>query len=64
MQYTVNGNTRTGGPLTVAELVDAEVGSREGIAVAINAQVVPASRWDHRLAEGDAVDILTAVQGG
>ncbi|KQB85318.1 sulfur carrier protein ThiS [Corynebacterium oculi] len=64
MIYTVNGSTRTGGPLTVAELVDAEAGSREGVAVAINAQVVPASRWHRPIAEGDAVDILTAVQGG
>ncbi|WPF65339.1 MULTISPECIES: sulfur carrier protein ThiS [unclassified Corynebacterium] len=64
MQYTVNGTARTGEALSVAELVDAEVGSREGVAVAINAQVIPASRWDQALSEGDVVDILTAVQGG
>ncbi|MBC3185309.1 sulfur carrier protein ThiS [Corynebacterium sp. zg-331] len=64
MTYTVNGHARAGDPLTVAQLVDAEVGSREGVAVAINAQVVPASLWHRTISEGDAVDILTAVQGG
>ncbi len=62
--YTVNNEPRTGPAPSVARLIDAEVGTREGVAVAINARVVPASRWDRLIAEGDEVDILTAVQGG
>jgi sulfur carrier protein len=36
-----------------------------GIAVAVNGDVVPRSMWDvQNLNDGDAVEILTAVQGG
>lgn len=37
----------------------------QGFAVALNGTVVPASSWTHtRLAENDAVEIVTAHQGG
>lgn len=64
MQYTVNGESRESGPLTVAELVDQVVGAPAGVAVAVNEAVVPRSAWDRPIAEGDVVDVLTAVQGG
>ncbi|BDZ60139.1 sulfur carrier protein ThiS [Barrientosiimonas endolithica] len=36
-----------------------------GLAVAVNTAVVPRSRWSEaRLAAGDEVEVLTAVQGG
>lgn len=36
-----------------------------GVAVALNGAVVPASAWqDTRLAEDDAVEVVTAHQGG
>ena len=36
-----------------------------GVAVAVNARVVPRSRWSaHRLEPGDVVEIVGAVQGG
>ena len=39
-------------------------GSPLGIAVAVNAVVVPRSRWgDAALTDGDEVEVLTAVQG-
>ena len=40
-------------------------GQRLGVAVAHNAQVVPRSQWfATALADGDAVELVTAVQGG
>ena len=57
----------------VAELIGRDIGqdgtatdgSPLGIAVAVNAVVVPRSRWgDAALTDGDEVEVLTAVQGG
>ena len=57
----------------VAELTGRELaptgqpvdGSRLGVAVAVNAAVVPRSQWARReLTEGDDVELVTAVQGG
>lgn len=40
-------------------------GNRLGVAVACNAAIVPRSRWaTTALTAGDAVEIVTAVQGG
>ncbi|MFJ6079530.1 sulfur carrier protein ThiS [Pseudarthrobacter sp. NPDC092419] len=40
-------------------------GRKLGVAVAQNAQVVPRSQWSATaLAEGDDVELVTAVQGG
>ncbi|NJC22999.1 sulfur carrier protein [Arthrobacter pigmenti] len=40
-------------------------GARLGLAVAVNATVVPRSQWAEReLTEGDDVELVTAVQGG
>lgn len=40
-------------------------GAALGLAVAVNAAVVPRSRWSETmLGAGDEVEILTAVQGG
>ncbi|TLM86858.1 sulfur carrier protein ThiS [Pseudarthrobacter sp. NamE5] len=40
-------------------------GRKLGVAVAHNAQVVPRSQWSTTaLAEGDDVELVTAVQGG
>lgn len=42
-----------------------EDGGRLGVAVALDSAVVPRSRWhDTRLAEGQTVEIITAMQGG
>ena len=51
---------------TVAEVVSGLAGpSPQGVAVAVNDAVVPRSAWaDTRLADGDRVEVLTAVQGG
>jgi sulfur carrier protein len=66
VHLTVNGEYRIlPGPASVAELVDGLAGQHRGIAVAVNGDVVPRSAWRHRsLADGDTVEVLTAVQGG
>ncbi len=39
--------------------------ARPGLAVAVDAQVVPRADWDeHPLADGARVELLTAIQGG
>lgn len=38
---------------------------RRGLAVAVDAEVVPRDEWDERaLADGARVEVLTAIQGG
>ena len=65
MRITINDQPRTFDTApTVQSLVDEVVGHSNGVAVAVNGKVVPASRWGQLLADADAVDILTAVQGG
>jgi thiamine biosynthesis protein ThiS len=68
MQITLNGETRTvQDGLTVLGLLTAigTARSQKGIAVAVNAEIVPAENWPStRLKTGDQVDIIHAVQGG
>jgi sulfur carrier protein len=64
----VNGESRElPVPATVGALLDA-LGiepRRRGIAVAVDAEVVPRAIWDaHELRAGDRVEVLTAIQGG
>jgi sulfur carrier protein len=66
MKLTVNGETRDfpdGATLStvVAELTPAT----RGIAVAVNANVVPRGSWPSTgLRADDRIEVLTAVQGG
>lgn len=69
MSVTVNVNGRErelGEGTTVGALVAQAARDRpRGIAVAIDAEVVPRGEWDEReLRDGERVEILTAVQGG
>lgn len=66
MQYQINDETvTTQHAPTVAEVVETHVGTRDGVAVAVDGTVVPRSRWeDVSLSDGARVDVLTAVQGG
>lgn len=66
MNITVNG-TPTAVPdgLTLNGLLARHGGHRDGTAVAVDGEVVPRSALDRRrLADGDVVEIVTAVQGG
>ncbi|WP_426225507.1 sulfur carrier protein ThiS [Pseudarthrobacter sp. DSP2-3-2b1] len=50
---------------TLAASGQAADGGKLGVAVARNAEVVPRSQWFvTALAEGDDVELVTAVQGG
>jgi sulfur carrier protein len=62
----VNGAPRDlEAPLELAALVAEFSRSTAGVAAALNETVVPRSRWSATaLADGDRVEILTAVQGG
>ena len=68
MKIVVNGNEReVADRITVAELVRALDSARagRGVAVAVEAQVVPRSEWDRaQLSEGQRVEVLGAIQGG
>ena len=65
---TINDSPQSfSSPITVAEVVRQHTGSAEtaGIAVAVDATVVPAAEWgEHTLSADHTVDILTAAQGG
>jgi sulfur carrier protein len=62
---TVNGEPRDVAG-TVDELLDAlGIEVRRGMAVAVDAEVVPKSQWSTtQVADGARVEIVTAVQGG
>lgn len=78
MKIILNGSPRTvAAGASIAALVSditgrplaadgqAADGQKLGVAVAQNAQVVPRSQWSATaLAEGDDVELVTAVQGG
>ncbi|HEU5129494.1 MAG TPA: sulfur carrier protein ThiS [Glycomyces sp.] len=69
MKFALNGRAHDG-PATVADAVRSALGaasaaaSGRGIAVAVNGEVVPRSEWHRPLRDGDAVEVLTATQGG
>jgi sulfur carrier protein len=66
VRVTVNGGPDDLPAGTSLEVIVAGLGrGRAGIAVALNDEVVPRSRWSSvELFEGDRVEILTATQGG
>lgn len=66
MTITCNGETLTADG-SVADLLGARLGDPppSGIAVAVNGEVVPRATWSRvALADGDVVEVVTAVQGG
>ncbi|WP_371482136.1 sulfur carrier protein ThiS [Kitasatospora sp. NBC_00315] len=66
ISLSVNGEARQV-PVasTLAEVVATVSGAPSGVAAALNEAVVPRGAWSRTaLAEGDRVEILTAVQGG
>ncbi|MYQ86056.1 sulfur carrier protein ThiS [Streptomyces sp. SID4936] len=66
MSVSVNGEVRI---LAEGTALDALVAgltvAHSGVAAAVNETVVPRGRWSATvLADGDRVEVLTAVQGG
>lgn len=68
MRIVVNGEEReVDAEVTVADVVQDLRGGRDGsgVAVAVNGEVVRRAAWPSRtVEEGDAVEIVAAVQGG
>ena len=66
MNVVINGEpTELSTGATVATALDALELPDRGVAVAVDAEVVPRGEWpDHELAEGARVEVLRAIQGG
>ena len=66
MNVIVNGQpVELSDGATTAAAVQVLTSAPSGIAVAVNGEVVRRSRWEATpLADGDQVEVLTAVQGG
>lgn len=68
MNVRVNGEPRELGPGATVDSAVLATGppvSRQGIAVAVDGEVVPRGQWETtELSEGQEVEILQAVQGG
>jgi sulfur carrier protein len=66
MTVTVNGEPRDLAPgVTLADVVSQLAESPRGVAAAVNGEVVPRRAWPATpLADRDAVEVVTAVQGG
>ncbi|HTO70226.1 MAG TPA: sulfur carrier protein ThiS [Myxococcota bacterium] len=66
MQYVLNGEAQTAGaPLSVLDLLTRFELSKRRVAVAINAEVVPKSRFaEVWIRDGDRVEVIHAVGGG
>jgi sulfur carrier protein len=66
MKLTINGEAReVDDASTLGQLLDTELPSTQGVAAAIDGAVVPRAQWaTFPLADGQAVELLTAVQGG
>ncbi|MFF7975536.1 sulfur carrier protein ThiS [Streptomyces sp. NPDC007905] len=66
MNISVNGQRRQVAPGTALDaLVETLTAAPSGVAAAVNETVVPRAQWaTTALAEGDRVEVLTAVQGG
>jgi sulfur carrier protein len=66
MTLTVNGDPRElPRGTTLADLVTQLVPHAQGVAAAVNGEVVPRRAWPETpLADGSVVEVVTAVQGG
>ena len=66
MQIQLNGEARRIEPATtIATLLDAEGLAQRRVAVEVNGEIVPRGRHaEHRLHDGDKVEIVHALGGG
>ncbi|WP_327124501.1 sulfur carrier protein ThiS [Streptomyces sp. NBC_01727] len=66
LSVSVNGDPRSiAAGTTLEALVATLTAAPSGVAAAVNESVVPRSRWSSAaLADGDRIEVLTAVQGG
>ena len=66
MTVVVNGEKHeTAGPISLAAAVALLTTAPSGVAAAVNGEVVRRAAWPQtQLADGDEVEVVTAVQGG
>jgi sulfur carrier protein len=66
VQVIINGEPhRTPEEMSLAQAVALFTSAPTGVAAAVNGDVVRRAAWDSTsLADGDEVEVLTAVQGG
>jgi sulfur carrier protein len=66
MKITVNGQAHVlDDGATLAQLVERWLPSAKGVAAAVDGTVAPRAAWpDFVLRDGQAVELLTATQGG
>ena len=66
MNITVNGEPHAlADGSTLGQLVEARLPSTRGVAAAVDGTVAPRTGWtDFVLRDGQAVELLTATQGG
>ena len=66
MKFELNGEvTEVSAPLNVRALLERFELQQRRVAVAVNAEVVPRSRFEsHEIQEGDRVEVIQAVGGG
>jgi len=66
MKLQLNGEARElEDGTTLSAMIEAIAGSTRGSAVVVDGEVVPRSQWSgYALRPGQAVELITAVQGG
>ncbi|HEY4852556.1 MAG TPA: sulfur carrier protein ThiS [Streptosporangiaceae bacterium] len=66
MNVIINGTTRqVADGISLRDAVGLVTAAAAGVAAAVNDEVVRRAAWDSTvLADGDQIEILTAVQGG
>jgi sulfur carrier protein len=66
MTIVVNGEPRqSAGPISLAEAVALLTTAPTGVAAAVNGEVIRRAAWPQtQLADGDQIEVVTAVQGG
>ena len=66
MQLTINGEAREiDDSLTVEQLIERLGMQGRRLAVEINQEILPRSRFvEHRLSDGDRIEIVRAIGGG
>jgi sulfur carrier protein len=66
MNVTLNGEvTSLADGATLADVVAARLRTDKGVAAAVDGEVAPKTTWSQLvLRDGQAIELLTAVQGG
>ena len=66
MNVTINGEIReVADGMTLEALLVTTTGTTRGSAVVVDGEIVPRSAWpQQQLQDGQAIELITAVQGG